>query len=80
MIYLESLSNWNRKFELIRVKLWSFSLLKGTINLSSFMYVMVFVQVSQATDSMLQIDLKRAYNVEIMLTKVKMPLPDMMVS
>lgn len=43
------------------------------------MYVMVFVQVSQATDSLLQIDLKRAYNVEIMLTKVKMPLPDMMV-
>lgn len=42
------------------------------------MYVMVFVQVSH--DSMLQIDLKRAYNVEIMLTKVKMPLPDMMVS
>ncbi|KAL0384913.1 UNVERIFIED_CONTAM: Formin-like protein 20 [Sesamum radiatum] len=26
------------------------------------------------------IDLKRAYNVEIMLTKVKMPLPDMMVA
>ena len=27
-----------------------------------------------------QIDLRRANNTEIMLTKVKMPLPDMMVS
>lgn len=28
----------------------------------------------------LQIDLRRAYNCEIMLTKVKIPLPDLMVS
>lgn len=27
-----------------------------------------------------QIDLRRAYNCEIMLTKIKIPLPDMIVS
>lgn len=57
------------------------SLLVETLLLPSpFFLVLSLSQEIQLICFISQVDLRRAYNCEIMLTKIKMPLPDMIVS